>query len=135
MVKKSFAAMNELFVKQDYATLSSKFQLCKPINDEAGYNHLLLWARNAFTIMAMVDYPYPASFLGTLPAWPVKAACRLLANETANGVDILTAFKDLTGILYNDTSNCFDIYEQFIECADPTSCGIQNISINCINDK
>jgi hypothetical protein len=63
----------------------------------------------------MVDYPYPASFLGPLPAWPVHAACELLLNETANGVDILTAFKDLTGILYNDTTNCFDIYEQFIE--------------------
>ena len=75
--------------------------------------------------MSMVDYPYQADFLGTLPAWPVKAACSLLVNETSNGVDILTAFKDLAGILYNDTTmTCFDIYAQFIECADPTSCGL-----------
>ena len=85
-----------------------------------------MWTRNAFTIMAMVDYPYPASFLGTLPAWPVHYSCQLLANETSQGVDILTAFKDLAGILYNDTSDCFDIYAQFIECADPTSCGLGN---------
>ena len=28
--------------------------------------------------------------------------------------------------MYNDTSDCFDIYAQFIECADPTSCGLGN---------
>ena len=118
--------MDSAFAKGDYATLNDKFKLCKPISDQAGYHHLLMWMRNAFTIMAMVDYPYPASFLGTLPAWPVHYSCQLLANETSQGVDILTAFKDLAGILYNDTSDCFDIYAQFIECADPTSCGLGN---------
>lgn len=63
----------------------------------------------------MVDYPYQASFLGNLPAWPVNYSCQLLINETTQGIDILTAFKDFAGILYNDTSKCFDIYEQFIE--------------------
>jgi dipeptidyl-peptidase II len=126
LVKKSFAAMNDVFQKGDYATLNDKFKLCKPISDPAGYNHLLLWMRNAFTIMAMVDYPYPASFLGALPAWPVHFSCEQLANDTARGVDTLTSFKNLAGILYNDTSDCFDIYAQFIECADPTSCGLGN---------
>ena len=54
LVKQAFAAMNDLYKKQDYKTLSSKFQLCNAISDEAGYHHLLLWLRNAFTIMAMV---------------------------------------------------------------------------------
>jgi hypothetical protein len=103
--------------------------------------------------MAMVDYPYAASFLGPLPAWPVHAACEQLIDDTNKGVDILIAFKNLAGILYNDTSDCFDIYAQFIEvrllyyrfllklkekliiwfvfflilkCADPTSCGLGN---------
>lgn len=98
-----------------YGVLSKKFALCEPISDQAGYNHLIYWLRNAFTVMAMVDYPYPASFLGTLPAWPVNAACNQLINDTQSGVDILTAFKNLAGILYNDTSNCFDIYSQYIE--------------------
>ena len=48
------------------------------------------------------------------------------SSSTAKGVDTLTAFKNLAGILYNDTSNCFDIYAQFIEWADPTSCGLGN---------
>jgi len=127
LVRKAFAAMDDAFKKGDYNTLNNAFKLCNPISDEAGYHHLLLWMRNAFTIMAMVDYPYPASFLGDLPAWPVHYSCQQLVNETSSGVDILTAFKNLAGILYNDTtSTCFDIYEQFIECADPTSCGLGN---------
>lgn len=126
LVKKAFAEMQTAFQKSDYATLSNKFKLCAPITDPAGYKHLLLWMRNAFTIMSMVDYPYPASFMGTLPAWPVHAACNLLAKEVNEGIDILTAFKDLAGILYNDTSSCFDIYALFIDCADPTSCGLGN---------
>jgi len=56
----------------------------------------------------------------------VHAACQQLVNDTQSGIDIVTAIKNLAGILYNDTSNCFDIYAQFIECADPTSCGLGN---------
>ena len=60
LVKEAFAAMDELYKNQDYKTLSSKFQLCNPIADAAGYNHLLLWLRNAFTIMAMVGFKFDA---------------------------------------------------------------------------
>lgn len=67
----------------------------------------------------MVNYPYQASFLGNLPAWPVNYSCELLKNETKQGVDILTAIKDLAGVLYNDSqSDCFDIYAQFIEVSN-----------------
>ncbi len=128
LIKEAFAEMETLHQAGDYSTLSRKFALCNSINDEAGYKHLLYWMRNAFTIMSMVDYPYEAEFLGKLPAWPVKAACSQLINQTSSGrYDLLTAFKNLAGILYNDTTmNCFDIYAQFIECADPTSCGLGN---------
>jgi hypothetical protein len=46
----------------------------------------------------------------------VNASCALLINEYSNGTDILTAFKDLVGLFYNDTtSQCFDIYSQYVE--------------------
>jgi hypothetical protein len=51
LIRQAFAAMDAAYSKGDYATLSEKFQLCKPISDPAGYRHLLLWMRNAFTIM------------------------------------------------------------------------------------
>lgn len=32
--------------------------------------------------MAMVNYPYPTSFINELPAWPISAACQAAANFT-----------------------------------------------------
>lgn len=31
--------------------------------------------------MAMIDYPYPTSFLNPVPAWPVTAACQSLVDN------------------------------------------------------
>ena len=50
---------------------SPHIRLCKEF-DISQFNHLVGWARNAMLMMAMVDYPYPAEFMGKLPAWPVS---------------------------------------------------------------
>lgn len=62
------------FIYTGLATLTSDFQLCSPLADSGpSYRHLLLWLRNAFTNLAMFDYPYPVDFLGfKVPAFPVK---------------------------------------------------------------
>ncbi len=47
----------------------------------AQVEHLLGWVRVSFTSLAMVDYPYPASFLAPLPAYPVNVSCHALLND------------------------------------------------------
>ena len=54
--------------------LSTTFRLCKPLANQDDYIHLLGWARNSFTNLAMFDYPYPAHFFSDLPANPVKVS-------------------------------------------------------------
>ena len=36
----------------------------------------------------MVDYPYPASFLAPLPAYPVKASCQSIMAEDNRAIGL-----------------------------------------------
>lgn len=57
--------------------------------------NVIAWARNAFTLLAMVDYPYPANFMADLPGYPVNVACSYMTGE------------DKLAGLANITSKCF----------------------------
>ncbi|MED6245576.1 hypothetical protein ATANTOWER_004970 [Ataeniobius toweri] len=71
--------------------------------------------------MAMLDYPYSTHFIGNMPANPVKVACGTMLR----GPDLLANLRDAAGIVYNSTGllTCFDLYNLYVECADPTGCG------------
>ena len=76
----------------------------------------------------MMDYPYPTNFLAPLPAKPVNYACKLLSGAK----DKLQGLAEAAGLAYNGSSahntgvECFDIWAEFVECADPTGCGTGN---------
>ena len=56
-------------------------------------DHLIGWVKNSFASLAMVDYPYPASYLAPLPAYPINVSCQtLLAAQ-----DMLTGLADAAG--------------------------------------
>uniref|UniRef100_A0A3P8VE43 Dipeptidyl peptidase 2 n=1 Tax=Cynoglossus semilaevis TaxID=244447 RepID=A0A3P8VE43_CYNSE len=121
-VREAFHQLKELAVEQEYGLIQSEFNLCKAPSSAQDIHQLFGLLRNAFTMMAMMDYPYPTHFMGNMPAYPVKVACETMLS----GSNLLTNLKNTAGILYNSTGAlmCFDLYSLYVECADPTGCGL-----------
>uniref|UniRef100_A0AAY4C424 Dipeptidyl peptidase 2 n=1 Tax=Denticeps clupeoides TaxID=299321 RepID=A0AAY4C424_9TELE len=83
----------------------TEFALCKTPSSSQDVHQLNGFLRNAFTLMAMLDYPYSTEFMGNMPAHPVKVGPRIVYNSTGG-------------------MTCFDLYALYVECADPTGCGL-----------
>lgn len=77
-----------VFLFPDYSGIQSEFSLCKPPSTAQDIHQLNGLLRNAFTLMAMLDYPYSTHFMGNMPANPVKV-------QTARG-RMYTLFKTAT---------------------------------------
>ncbi|KAM4745970.1 dipeptidyl peptidase 2 [Anableps anableps] len=121
-VRGAFYQLKQLADRQDYSRIQSEFGLCKPPSSPQDIHQLHGLLRNAFTLMAMLDYPYSTHFMGNMPANPVKVACGTMLR----GSDLLANLRDTAGIVYNSTGllTCFDLYSLYVECADPTGCGL-----------
>ncbi|NWY96934.1 DPP2 peptidase, partial [Loxia curvirostra] len=105
-----------------YDEISSKMATCNKISNKEDVYQLFGFARNAFTMMAMMDYPYKTDFMGDLPANPVKVGCeQIIAHK-----DPIEGLAALVGVFYNSSglAQCYNIYQLYQSCADPTGCGI-----------
>ena len=82
-VQAGFTKLLELFnTKEGRDTIEKIFNLCPgQMSKQFLEKNVVAWARNAFTLLAMVDYPYPASFLAVLPGYPVNLACSYMKDE------------------------------------------------------
>jgi dipeptidyl-peptidase-2 len=122
-IRNGFSALLETAAQGEagLATLTQVFKLCSPLK-ASQVHHLVLWAVNAFPTLGMCNYPYPADFMAPLPAWPLNYAC----EQTMLAETPLEALFAASALLYNGTSGtlpCFNIEEEFIECADQSGCG------------
>ncbi|XP_078472102.1 dipeptidyl peptidase 2 [Lampetra planeri] len=122
IVRAGFIELKKLADKQEWAQIAQRMRLCQAPGSAADVRHMYGWARNTFTYLAMLDYPYAASFMGSLPANPVNVACDLLLNSK----DPLDGLTQAVALFYNTsgTAKCLDPAAEFIECADPTGCGL-----------
>lgn len=93
-----------------FAELSKVFRTCRPLKSQDDIPYLNQWILNAFTCMAMTDYPYPTNFMLPLPAWPVKASCQPILQRGAS--DLLGSIRDGAGVYWNTSGSaaCFDIW-------------------------
>nr|XP_008122266.1 PREDICTED: dipeptidyl peptidase 2 [Anolis carolinensis] len=120
-VRDAFRQIQDLYSAGAYEEISRRMSTCEKLSSKEDIYQLFEFSRNAFTMIAMMDYPYKTDFMGHFPANPVKVGCELmLANK-----DPVRGLAALCGLFYNSTGTvpCFDIYKEYRKCADPTGCG------------
>ncbi|PAA86324.1 hypothetical protein BOX15_Mlig015001g5, partial [Macrostomum lignano] len=81
-IRKSWSAIDRTAAsgKSGLLKLSKIFATCSPLTSKSDVNGLKAWIVSAYVTAAMVNYPYPASFLLPLPAWPVASICRPISS-------------------------------------------------------
>ena len=76
LIRESFEALVAADDKTTFDEISDIFNTCTQIQNTTEINFLYQHLMNGYQYMAMTNYPYPASFLEPMPAWPVNEAVK-----------------------------------------------------------
>ena len=121
-IRDAFTEVIEMYnTLEGRSKLTAVFSLCDQLEKgDAALSIFTQYIRNSFVNYAMMDYPYQTSFMSSLPAYPVNAACDAVLNAT----DILSGLAASTNIGYfSEGQTCYDMRTLFFVCSDQTGCG------------
>jgi lysosomal Pro-X carboxypeptidase len=122
IIRSSWDAINRIgSTTTGLERLTSLFKLCTPLKS---IDELKNWLVDMYGNIAMVDYPYPTSFLAELPAYPARVFC---ANVTSSALKTSNDDTDIVQRIVKGT-NVFFNYTGHTECFDTDSQGQLNSS-------
>jgi len=101
---------------QGRATISREMRLCDAAALSSADDALGLrdWVASAWDMMAMGNFPYPSGYIingmGTLPAFPVRAACERLRWDNMTENELMRGMINAASLFYNHSGDlsCFD---------------------------
>nr|AVA09673.1 putative effector protein [Heterodera avenae] len=111
-IKQSMDAIRELAkTTNGRRFLNEKFRLSpKSLVESPSDGDLLANSvKDVIETLAMVDYPYPASFLAALPGWPVQEACKAYSTRLTSEHSLAMAAHAMLNLFYNYTGQQKDL--------------------------
>jgi len=96
--------------------LNENFRLCDGSKMSAKENVTLLknYLTDLWTNLAMMDYPYPTTFLAPLPGNPVNVACESLSKSYTDDKELLLLVYQAASVYFNYTgsASCLNIQDE-----------------------
>ncbi|EGR33905.1 serine carboxypeptidase s28 family protein, putative, partial [Ichthyophthirius multifiliis] len=96
-----------------FQQISQAMGLCQPLKNNTDVLNLRNYMDNAYSYMAMTNYPQETTFLKHLPPWPANFSCIFFQNITQQSsvFDLFSAVRNSTRTLYDfdQKNNCADI--------------------------
>lgn len=99
--------------KAPIADISKWFNLCTPLKVYSDIAYLIDYMEVAYSYMAMINYPYPTSFLKNVTAWPANSSCIPLdiVSPQSTDADLFTAVRKSIEYYYSfGKTQCNEIY-------------------------
>lgn len=112
LIRKSWSAITSIAsTDTGKKWLSDNWKLCQPLKNATDVEQLKSYLEDVYGNLAMVNYPYKASFLAPLPAFPINAACKHLTNKSLTETTLLTAIRNAFNVYTNYTgeTKCLDL--------------------------
>ncbi len=116
IIRSSWSAINRIgSTASGLERLTSLFKLCRPLKS---VDELKNWLFDMYGDIAMVNYPYPTSFLADLPGFPVRVYCANVTEPILRRIrddeDIVKRIVKGTNVFFNYTGDtqCFDTGSQ-----------------------